>query len=188
LEGKTKEVLLKGVDDEGQWNKVQSSVQIPNGAGGPQGRGEGHRGPSGLGLRGRSRDRGGVEEALLKGETMERMKVCHVLSITHHSSRVTHHRFHYRSPMEYLVNEGFIPKTLAENGVKSGVFLEMNSFRWKGSLLYRCNMASYLTLLFIQAFILRLKGEQLPWKSFSLILKAVKDGRRGRLGRIKGSL
>jgi len=31
-----------------------------------------------------------------------------------------HSRLGYRSPMEYLINEGFIPETLAENGVKSG--------------------------------------------------------------------
>jgi len=31
-----------------------------------------------------------------------------------------HSRLGYRSPMEYLVNEGFAPRTLAENGVKSG--------------------------------------------------------------------
>jgi len=72
--------------------------------------------------------------------------------------------------------------------IRNRVFLEMYSFGWKRNPLYYCNMLSYLALLFIQAFILRLKGKQLPWRSFFLILKAVKDGRRGRLGQIKGSL
>ena len=38
-----------------------------------------------------------------KRRSMEkRMKGRHVSSITHYSSRVTHHEFYYRSPMEYL--------------------------------------------------------------------------------------
>jgi len=62
-----------------------------------------------------------MEEAHLKGESMEkRMKGRHVSSIAHHSSRVTHHEFYYRSPMEYLISEGIVPKTLAENGVRGG--------------------------------------------------------------------
>ena len=56
-----------------------------------------------------------------KRRSMEkRMKGRHVSSITHYSSRVTHHEFYYRSPMEYLISEGIVPKTLAESGVKSG--------------------------------------------------------------------
>jgi len=31
-----------------------------------------------------------------------------------------HSSLDYRSPMEYLINEGIVPRTLAENGVKSG--------------------------------------------------------------------
>ena len=31
-----------------------------------------------------------------------------------------HSRLGYRSPMEYLVSEGFVPRTLAENGCQSG--------------------------------------------------------------------
>ena len=50
----------------------------------------------------------------------EQMKGRHALSIAHHSSRITHHGFYYRSPMEYLASEGFVPKTLAEIGPKSG--------------------------------------------------------------------
>lgn len=41
-------------------------------------------------------------------------------SIAHYSSRVTRHRFCYRSPIEYLISNKLVPKTLAENGVRSG--------------------------------------------------------------------
>jgi len=63
------------------------------------------------------------------------MKDRHVSSIVHRSSRVTRQGFYYRSPMKYLIGEGFIPETLAENRVKSGsspgaqVPLEVLSFR-----------------------------------------------------------
>ena len=40
-------VLQRGVQDEEQRNQVQSGVQVPGGAGGPEGRGERGRGPSG---------------------------------------------------------------------------------------------------------------------------------------------
>jgi len=45
---------------------------------------------------------------------MERMKVCHVLSITHHSSCVI------GRPWSILISNGIVPKTLAEDGAKSG--------------------------------------------------------------------
>ena len=38
----------KGVQSEDEWNSVQSDLQVPGGAGGPQGRREGERSPSGL--------------------------------------------------------------------------------------------------------------------------------------------
>jgi len=31
-----------------------------------------------------------------------------------------HSSLGYRPPMEYLINEGIVPKTLAETGLKSG--------------------------------------------------------------------
>ena len=51
---------------------------------------------------------------------MERMKACQPLSIAPHLSRVIPYRARHWSPMEYLASEGFVPKTLAEIGPKSG--------------------------------------------------------------------
>ena len=45
-------VLQKGVQDEDQWNQVQSGVQVPGGVGGLEGRRERGRGPSGPDLGG----------------------------------------------------------------------------------------------------------------------------------------
>ncbi len=38
----------------------------------------------------------------------------------YHNHERRHSRLGYRSPMEYLASEGFVPKTLAEIGSKSG--------------------------------------------------------------------
>ncbi len=38
----------------------------------------------------------------------------------YHNHGRRHSRLGYRSPMEYLASEGFVPKTLAETGPKSG--------------------------------------------------------------------
>lgn len=50
-------------------------------------------------------------------------------------------------PLLYGSEDGCLEKLYY--AIRNRVFLEMNSFRWKGSLLYHCNMASYLTLFFI---------------------------------------
>ena len=47
-------VLLKGMRGEDQRNKVQSGVQVPGGARGPEDRGKRDRGPGGPSLRGAS--------------------------------------------------------------------------------------------------------------------------------------
>ena len=41
-----------------------------------------------------------------------------------------HSRLDYQSPIGYLVSEGFIPETLAENGVKSGSALGAQVLGW----------------------------------------------------------
>ena len=56
-------VSQKGVQDEDQRNQVQSGVQVPGGAGGPEGRGERGRGPSGPDLGGTSGYVGQMGEA-----------------------------------------------------------------------------------------------------------------------------
>jgi len=40
--------------------------------------------------------------------------------MSYYNKEGRHLRLGYRSPMEYLINEGFIPKTLAENDLESG--------------------------------------------------------------------
>ena len=108
LEG---EVPKKEVRGEDQRSQVQSGVQVPGGPGGLEGRRERGRGPGLQGLPGCS----------------AASNECYTSRLTHYSSPITHQdstcrhlRLDYRSPMEYLVNEGFAPRTLAETGVKSG--------------------------------------------------------------------
>jgi len=69
--------------------------------------------------------------------------------------------------------------------VRNRVFFEIYSLHWNKSLLYVINALVYLFLLFLQAFLMTLRGQRLPWRSFLLIVRGVRDGLRGRLGQVR---
>ena len=63
-----------------------------------------------------------VENGSLFGDaaTLEELVWAIGRQMKYHNHERRHSRLGYRSPMEYLTNEGFIPKTLAEISAKSG--------------------------------------------------------------------
>ncbi len=67
--------------------------------------------------------------------------------------------------------------------VRNRAFLEYHSLGWGGNALYVLNAISCLLLLFVEALLLRIRGQRLSWLSFIVILCATWEGWRGRLGR-----
>jgi len=56
----------------------------------------------------------------LEATTLEGLEGVIARQMRYYNYERRHSRLDYQSPMEYLVNKGFIPETLVENGVKSG--------------------------------------------------------------------
>jgi len=56
----------------------------------------------------------------LDAATLEELEWVIGRQINHYNCERRHSSLDYRSPMEYLINNGIVPKTLAENGAKSG--------------------------------------------------------------------
>ena len=48
-----------------------------------------------------------------------------------------HSSLDYRSPMEYLISNGIVPKTLAENGAKSGSAPGAQALLWPRGWIWR---------------------------------------------------
>jgi glycosyltransferase involved in cell wall biosynthesis len=66
---------------------------------------------------------------------------------------------------------------------RNRAFFEYHSLAWGGNALYGLNAISCLLLLFVEALLLRIRGQRLSWLSFIVILCATWEGWRGRLGR-----
>jgi len=56
----------------------------------------------------------------LEAATLEELEWVIGNQVKYYNHERRHSRLDHRSPMEYLINKGFIPETLAENRVKSG--------------------------------------------------------------------
>ncbi len=67
---------------------------------------------------------------------------------------------------------------------RNRAFFEYHSLAWGGNALYVLNAISCLLLLFVEALLLRIRGQRLSWLSFIVILCATWEGWRGRLGRV----
>jgi GT2 family glycosyltransferase len=70
--------------------------------------------------------------------------------------------------------------------VRNRAFFETHCLHWNKSLSYVTNALGYLFLLFLQAFLMALRGQRLPWRSFLVIVRGVRNGLQGRLGRARG--
>lgn len=71
--------------------------------------------------------------------------------------------------------------------VRNRIYSEVHTFGWAKHISYWLNSTVYLSILFIQALAMRLRRNQLPWTSFLIALKAVRDGLYGRLGQLEDS-
>jgi len=69
--------------------------------------------------------------------------------------------------------------------IRNRMFFEMHSLRWHKNPLYAINVLSYLTILFSQAFLMRLNRKYIAWQSFLVIIGAVKDALHSRLGKVE---
>ena len=83
----------EGVQDEEQWNQVQSSVQVP-----------GRTCPC----------------FWRRPRTLEELEWVIGKQMGYYNNERRHSRLEYRSPVEYLTSVGFIPKMLVEIGLESG--------------------------------------------------------------------
>lgn len=72
--------------------------------------------------------------------------------------------------------------------IRNRTFFETHCLNWRKKPQYYVNLVAYLILLFFQAIFLCLKGDYLPWRSYKVILMAVKEGFRGHLGKVNDFL